>query len=115
METSNFIQGYICPVCGFGMSNPPADFSICPSCGTEFGNDDLDWSYEDIRAQWVAGGLQWWSNSHPEPPRWDPLLQLLEVTQVKGSWNIDTTIIPADNQVYFDEPFRGYWQLSAAA
>lgn len=78
-------MSYQCPVCGFGgLSAPPTSpegspsFEICPSCGFEFGVTDGDegFSYKQWRERWIAGGLRWWSESVPQPPGWDPVLQL---------------------------------------
>ena len=67
----------ICPVCGFGMKYPPADFNICPSCGTEFGYDDSGTSYDELRARWFRSDLAWWSPVDPRPKDWNPLQQLV--------------------------------------
>jgi hypothetical protein len=66
----------ICPVCGYSLQYPAADFHICPSCGTEFGFDDASRTHTELRAAWLQGGAQWWSTSRPVPPNWDPSLQL---------------------------------------
>jgi hypothetical protein len=51
---------YSCPVCFLpDMQNPPKDYNICPQCGTEFGNDDLDWTYDELRDAWIAAGMPW--------------------------------------------------------
>jgi hypothetical protein len=51
---------YTCPVCMFPrLPYPPRDYHICPCCGTEFGNDDADFSYEQLREMWIAGGANW--------------------------------------------------------
>jgi hypothetical protein len=80
---------YRCPVCGYlGLEEPPrteesgASYEICPSCGFEFGvtDDSRGISYEQRRAEWVAGGMKWWSRSRRPPPDWDPRRQLRELT-----------------------------------
>jgi predicted amidophosphoribosyltransferase len=43
----------MCPVCGYGMPDPPRDYNICPCCGTEFGHHDQNASIEDIRLAWL--------------------------------------------------------------
>lgn len=80
----NEIHIYKCPVCGFGgLDEPPYDedgcasFNICPCCGTEFGNDDFRSSHEQLRADWFAKGMPWWSKGGP-PEGWDPRRQLSE-------------------------------------
>lgn len=67
----------ICPVCGYGMQDPPADYNICPSCGTEFGYNDLNSSIEGLRNAWLQSGAGWWSTVDPIPEGWDPFQQLL--------------------------------------
>src|SRR5580704_7689776 len=66
----------ICPVCGYPLQWPAADFHICPSCGTEFGYDDAGRSHADLRAAWIQGGSQWWSTSTPPPTNWNATVQL---------------------------------------
>ena len=54
---------------------PPCDYHICPCCGTEFGNDDADFTYQQLREMWVAGGANWFFGRAPE--HWNPWMQLL--------------------------------------
>jgi len=75
-------SGYLCPVCGFTMEKTPADFNICPSCGTEFGNDNLDWTFSELRQAWLDNGAQWWSESTHAPNGWNPIEQVLRVIAV---------------------------------
>lgn len=78
----------MCPVCGYGMSEPACDYNICPSCGTEFGYHDVDASIEELRAAWIDTGPKWWSSTEPVPAAWNPLMQLakfLETRIVAGS------------------------------
>jgi hypothetical protein len=79
---------YRCPVCGYlGLDEPPrtenggASYEICPSCGFQFGvsDDSNGISYEQRRAEWIAGGMKWWSRA-PRPADWDPRRQLSELT-----------------------------------
>jgi hypothetical protein len=79
---------YRCPVCGYlGLDEPPRDevsgasYEICPSCGFQFGvtDDSNGISYEQRRADWIAGGMKWWSRG-PQPANWDPRRQLRELT-----------------------------------
>ena len=76
---------HTCPVCGWPeLQEPPrgetgaASFELCPCCGFEFGFDDDDrgLTYEQARARWVAGGMQWWSSSRPAPAGWNAVQQL---------------------------------------
>ena len=69
---------YTCPVCGFLMDEPPADFNICPSCGTEFSYHDVGRSHEELRRIWLESGPAWWSKVDPPPPSWNPYRQLFE-------------------------------------
>ena len=66
----------MCPVCGYGMDDPPEDYNICPSCGTEFGLHDAHTSIAELRAAWLRSGAHWWSPVDPQPQGWDPYLQL---------------------------------------
>jgi len=66
----------ICPVCGYSLERPPADYRICPSCGTEFGYDDAGRSHRELRTAWLRSGARWWSRSRPAPVGWDPYEQL---------------------------------------
>jgi hypothetical protein len=79
---------YRCPVCGYPrLEDPPRteqgypSYEICSSCGFEFGvtDDDRGISYEQWRAEWVGGGMRWWSRL-PQPAGWDPRRQLRELT-----------------------------------
>ncbi len=76
---------YPCPVCGWPeLELPPrgeggeASFEICPCCGFEFGYDDDSegLTYGQARAQWIAGGMKWWSESRMAPVDWDAAGQL---------------------------------------
>jgi hypothetical protein len=68
---------YTCPVCFFPkLPYPACDYHICPCCGTEFGNDDADFSYEQLREMWIAGGANWFFGRPPEG--WNPWLQFIQ-------------------------------------
>jgi hypothetical protein len=68
---------HTCPVCAYkGLRYPPSDFAICPSCGTEFGYDDTSKTYEDLRRDWIIGGMRWFSLSTPRPVNWNAVQQL---------------------------------------
>jgi hypothetical protein len=78
---------YRCPVCGFnGLTEPPrsertgaGSYEICPSCAFEFGvtDDDLGYSDDRWRAEWIAAGMPWRSEGIESPPAgWDPRAQL---------------------------------------
>ena len=66
----------LCPVCGYGMEDPPEAYNICPCCGTEFGLHDANSSIAALRAAWLRSGAHWWSPVDPQPQDWDPYLQL---------------------------------------
>lgn len=67
---------YQCPVCGFDMSYPAAEYNICPCCGTEFGNDDALSTHEELRARWIGSGAPWFFRA--PPPTWNPWQQLFQ-------------------------------------
>ena len=67
---------YRCPICMYSeLPYPPHDYHICPCCGTEFGNDDADFTHEQLREMWVAGGANWFFGR--EPQYWNPWMQLI--------------------------------------
>ena len=78
------MNGYFCPVCSYrGLEHPPQDFTICPCCGTEFGLDDfaprpedMRRAWQELRRAWLEDGARWFDPGTPQPPRWDPYLQL---------------------------------------
>ncbi len=77
-------QAYVCPVCGFWMDEPAADWNICSCCGCEFENHDRNATVEQIRAAWVANGMKWWSIYMSPPDGWDPVAQLAVLELVYG-------------------------------
>lgn len=79
-------EQYLCPVCGYGMQEPPENYNICPSCGTEFGIHDVNASILELRAVWLQNGCKWWSDSDPKPANWDPYGQLALVTKSAGAY-----------------------------
>jgi hypothetical protein len=69
-----------CPICGYELSFAPyedglASFEICPCCGNQFGYDDATRSHEELRGDWIAKGMPWFS-AGPKPPNWNPAKQL---------------------------------------
>src|SRR5271166_2962949 len=68
-------MSFRCPVCFFDqLPYPPEDYHICPCCGTEFGNDDLEFSYDELRYRWILGGARWF---YEQPPLgWSAAAQL---------------------------------------
>jgi hypothetical protein len=66
---------WLCPVCGLlGLRENPALglHEICPCCGCQFGYDDAGTSWEQLRAQWIAGGARWYSRTRKQPIGWQP-------------------------------------------
>ena len=72
----------LCPVCGYdGFDHVPENYDICPSCLLEFGVSDTDWTYDELRRDWIAQGAKWaWGNEKMSPPpRWSALRQLCNI------------------------------------
>jgi hypothetical protein len=68
---------FMCPVCGFDrMLRPAAVGYICPCCGVEFEVDDYELGHGELRRQWIAKGMLWFSRITPSPAEWDPSAQL---------------------------------------
>ena len=76
----------MCPVCGYGMEEPPEQYNICASCGTEFGVHDVNASIEELRVAWLRTGPNWFSSVDPEPQDWNPFLQITEAILAQGSF-----------------------------
>lgn len=74
----------MCPVCGYGMEEPPEQYNICASCGTEFGVHDVNASIEELRVAWLKTGLKWFSSVEPEPQGWDPFSQVTKAILAQG-------------------------------
>jgi hypothetical protein len=75
---------YTCPVCGYAnLELPPSGFEICPSCGTEFEYHDAQRSHEELRFEWIANGMHWYSHSLQPPNNWNPLQQLMVAGHVR--------------------------------
>jgi hypothetical protein len=73
------LMNYRCRVCGYGsMPDPPERHNICPCCGTEYGVDDDEYSYEELRDDWLLRGGHWFSTleGYLPPPNWSPWDQL---------------------------------------
>ena len=92
----------ICPVCGYPLQWPAADFHICPSCGTEFGYDDAGRTHDDLRAAWIQAGSHWWSTATPAPLNWNPGIQLLNL-QTATDPIIKAARITAANQTLYTQ------------
>jgi hypothetical protein len=85
--------GYLCPVCGYpNLTELPrshdsgGSYEICPSCGFEFGvsDDDLGYTFQRWRQEWVQRGMPWSSIGIPPPPDWDPVTQLRSAARNAG-------------------------------
>jgi hypothetical protein len=90
---------YFCPVCGYpGLDEPPylnneaASYNICPCCYVEYGFDDGGRHGEDLqlwiaeaRLGWINQGMRWGSSYTDPPAHWDPLSQLENLKQDKGT------------------------------
>jgi hypothetical protein len=72
---------YICPVCGFPnlTERPHSDgnggsYEICPSCAFQFGvsDEDLEFSYNEWRNEWIKDGRPWRSIGIAQPKDWEP-------------------------------------------
>ncbi len=68
---------HTCPICGYSDLQFVLEFGeICSCCGNEFGYNDFDRTYEELREEWVQGGMKWWSSYCPTPANWWPAHQL---------------------------------------
>ena len=87
-------MNYRCPVCFYErMPYPPEDYNICPCCGTEFGNDDVEYSYEELRLNWLMKGAHWF---YEQPPvGWSAGAQL-----AKAAYGLNTEGGSARNTLY---------------
>jgi hypothetical protein len=96
---------FTCPVCGYGMNQPPYDYNICPCCGTEFELNDTSSTLADLRTLWLKSGLRWWSTLDSPPDNWDPYTQISRLlerpvyTAVAGS-GLGRMIAGLDQQDY---------------
>jgi hypothetical protein len=79
LSTQPFNQ--FCPVCRYpGVEAYDqyacSTFEICPCCGNEFGYDDATRSHAQLRLEWIAAGMPWWSTATKPPAGWDARHQL---------------------------------------
>jgi hypothetical protein len=81
---------YICPVCGFLLKYPAANFNICPSCGVEFGADDIDHDIGELQQLWFDRGMVWSSPVLPRPVDYNPAL-LLKNLEASSSASSDAS------------------------
>lgn len=67
---------YACPVCNYSMDDPPRDWNYCPCCGTQFDYHDIGTTHEELRQDWIKGGMKWWSPVRDAPSGWNPAAQV---------------------------------------
>jgi hypothetical protein len=100
MSSASSDSAHRCPVCGYDLgfepwrNGSPSD-EICPSCGIQFGYDDVPAGagidlrraevYAAWRAQWIRGGMRWWSSGRRPPQNWNPQKQLDRLGQPRRS------------------------------
>jgi hypothetical protein len=90
---------FTCPVCFFDeLPYPPEGYHICPSCGTEFGNDDVEFSYAELRQKWADGGAHWFFGQ--PPANWNPWAQL--ASHAYGV-NTESLSVPNTMQIGYEE------------
>jgi hypothetical protein len=79
-------MNFRCPVCFYDrLPYPAQDYHICLCCGTEFGNDDVEYTYDELRAAWIFAGMPWFYGN--PPLNWNPTVQLLSVP-----WAVDMKV-----------------------
>lgn len=69
------------------MPYPPRHYNICPCCGTEFDNDDVDFSFAELRYNWIISGARWFFGQPPNG--WNAAAQL-----AKASFGLQTEAAP---------------------
>jgi len=89
MRTALNQTRYLCPVCGYSLDKPPADFTICPSCGVEFGYSDSGATYRELRLDWIQFGAAWSSRVIRKPIYWNAWSQL-----IKAGFGSDIAFVP---------------------
>ena len=68
------------------MPYPPRHYNICPCCGTEFDNDDVEFTWDELRNQWIASGAHWFYGAPPF--EWNAWVQL-----ARGAFGVRTEAI----------------------
>ena len=104
----------MCPVCGFNrLPRPAAEFLICSCCGTEFENDDFEKSHEELRAQWLRDGTQWFSRATHPPAGWSAYEQLKSAGFIsRYSSNVAVSAMSTEQRqpaLRLDSPVRFVW------
>ena len=65
-----------CPICNYPMDETPSAWNYCPCCGTQFGYHDSGRSHSQLRQEWIATGMRWWSPIRLAPKGWNSNVQL---------------------------------------
>jgi transcription elongation factor Elf1 len=83
-------MGYNCPVCGYDeLEKQPYDekgnesFVLCVCCGFEFGVDDMLYTFESYRKEWLANGAKWLILTTRQSDDWNPDEQLKNIEKIK--------------------------------
>lgn len=86
-------MGYICPVCGYDeLKKQPYDekgnesFEICICCSFEFGVDDMLYTFETYRMEWLANGAKWLYHTR-QSDNWNADEQLKNIEKIKPSYH----------------------------
>lgn len=58
------------------MDETPSAWNYCPCCGTQFGYHDSGRSHSQLRQEWIATGMRWWSPIRLAPKGWNSNVQL---------------------------------------
>jgi len=103
------MNNHLCPVCGYEMTDEPANFNTCPSCGTEFGLHDVSASIEELRQAWIESGPRWWSTANPQPANWDPFRQLAGLGLASGSVVSTTGVVKITATANNSTSLTGGW------
>ncbi|NOU93104.1 hypothetical protein GC093_07655 [Paenibacillus sp. LMG 31456] len=80
---------FICPVCGYDeLKQPPYDekgnesFDVCLCCGFEFGVDDMLFTFEAYRKEWLSNGAKWFF-ANIQSDNWSVDDQLKNIEKIK--------------------------------
>jgi len=83
-------MGYICPVCGYDeLEKHPYDekgnesFEICVCCAFEFGVDDMLYTFETYRKEWLSNGAKWLLQASKHSDNWNADEQLKNIEKIK--------------------------------
>lgn len=78
---NNVTYGNNCPVCGYELDFVPEVDALCPCCFFAFYVNDRDWTFAELREDWISHGARWaWGKQgRPEPLNWNPVQQLTNI------------------------------------